>query len=161
MQALKSGDSDFRQYAGQYADLFQRARERGLGVTVHVGETEASPASDILQAIEIAKPQRIGHGIQAAFSEDALRVLREKDICLKICPTSNLQTHAVQDLNQLRTVLHTFQDAGVAFTINTDNPYLSHTNLRYEIDLLLKNNILTRDELLACFQRAHQYSFIE
>ncbi|MCI0445616.1 adenosine deaminase, partial [bacterium] len=76
------------------------------------------------------------------------------------CPTSNLQTHAVKDMNHFRTTMRTFIDARVPFTINTDNPYLSHTNLRYEIDLLLNNNVLTQEELIACFKRAREYSFI-
>lgn len=156
----ESQGSDFNTSAGKYADLFKAAHAQGLGVTVHIGETEASPASDILEMIEITNPQRIGHGIQAAFSEEALKVLRERNICIEICPTSNLQTHAVNGLNQLRDVLRTFVDAKVPITINTDNPYLSHTNLRYEIDLLLKHEIMTRQELLSCFNLARKFSFI-
>lgn len=156
----ESQESDFKASAGKYADLFKAARAQGLGVTVHIGETDASPASDILEMIEITNPQRIGHGIQAAFSEDALKVLRERNICLEICPTSNLQTHAVRGLDQLRDVLRTFLDAKVPITINTDNPYLSHTNLRYEIDLLLKHEIMTRQELLSCFNLVRKFSFI-
>jgi adenosine deaminase len=156
----ESQGSDFKEYSSHYADLFRHARHQGLGITVHVGETEASPASDILEMIEIANPQRIGHGIQAAFSEEALNILRERNICLEICPTSNLQTHAVENLEQLRDVLKIFADARVPFTINTDNPYLSHTNLRYEIDLLLKHQILSRKDLLSCFDRAREFSFL-
>jgi len=151
---------DFTKSASSYADLFRQVREAGLGITVHVGETPDSPASDILEMLEIAHPHRIGHGIQAAFSEKALTILREKDICLEICPTSNLQTHAVKGLEQLAIVLRNFSDARVPFTINTDNPYLSHTNLRYEIELLLKNQILSREELLRCFELATRFSFI-
>lgn len=156
----ESQGSDFKACAGKYADLFREVRAQGLGVTVHVGETEASPPSDILEMIEIANPQRIGHGIQAAFSEETLKVLRERNICLEICPTSNLQTHAVTGMDELREVLHIFVDSKVPITINTDNPYLSHTNLRFEIDLLLKHEILTRQELLSCFNQARKFSFI-
>jgi len=156
----ESGGSDFKQRDGDYADLFGRARERGLGVTVHVGETKDSPASDVIAVVEMAKPHRIGHGIQSAFSEDALRILRERKICLEICPTSNLQTHAVEGMDQLRTVVRTFLDARVPFAINTDNPYLSRTNLRYEIDLLLRNNVLNETELAECFRCAREFSFI-
>jgi adenosine deaminase len=131
-----------------------------LGITVHVGETPDSPASDIIEIIEIARPHRIGHGIQAAFSEEALRLLHDRNICLEICPTSNVQTHAVTGLEQLAVVLRTFREAGVPFTINTDNPYLSLTNLRYEIELLLNNSILSREELLHCFEVANAFSFI-
>jgi adenosine deaminase len=156
----ESANSDFRKRSGDYADLFTKVHQNGLGITVHVGESEASPASEILELIEIAKPHRIGHGVQAAASDEAMKVLREKNICLEICPTSNIQTHAVKDIDHLRSTLRTFRDAKVPFTINTDNPYLSHTNLRYEIDLLLKNEILNKAELTSCFQLARERTFI-
>jgi adenosine deaminase len=151
---------DFKKNSRRYADLFRRAREQGLGITVHVGETADSPASDVLEMIEIAKPHRIGHGIQAAFSDETMKTLRDNNICLEICPTSNLQTHAVSGLEQLAIVLRNFSNANVPFTINTDNPYLSHTNLRHEIELLLTNNILSDKELLLCFENAKRFSFI-
>jgi adenosine deaminase len=156
----ESNSGDFKNNSESYARLFESAREKGLGITVHVGETPDSPASDVLEVLEIAKPHRIGHGIQAAFSEDALRKLREQNVCLEICPTSNLQTHAVSGMEQLAIVLRNLTDAKVPFTINTDNPYLSRTNLRYEIDLLLANNILSKEELLRCFENAKEFSFI-
>lgn len=156
----ESSGSDFKEKTGSYADLFSRAREHGMGVTVHVGETKDSPASDVVDVVDMAKPHRIGHGIQSAFSEEALRILREENICLEICPTSNLQTHAVEGIDELRSVVRTFLDAKVPFTVNTDNPYLSRTNLRYEIDLLLKNAILTEKELTECFTSARSFSFI-
>ncbi len=156
----ESQAGDFKHNSGKYADLFREVREAGLGITVHVGETPDSPASDVIEMVEIARPHRIGHGIQAAFSEETMALLRQNNICLEICPTSNLQTHAVSGLEQLAIVLRNFIDARVPFTINTDNPYLSHTNLRYEIDLLLSNNILSREELLACYENASRFSFL-
>jgi adenosine deaminase len=151
---------DFKNNSDKYAELFRLAREQGLGITVHVGETPDSPSSDVLDMMEIANPHRIGHGVQAAFSEDAMKKLHEKNVCLEICPTSNLQTHAVSGLEQLAIVLRNLIDAKVPFTINTDNPYLSRTNLRYEIDLLLTNNILSKDELIQCFENARKFSFL-
>ena len=156
----ESHPEDFKRNADQYARLFENARERGLGITVHVGETPDSPASDVMAMLEIAKPHRIGHGIQSAFDEDVMNALRERNVCLEICPTSNLQTHAVSGLEQLAIVLRNFMDAKVPFTINTDNPYLSHTNLRHEVELLLANNILSKEELLQCFENARKFSFI-
>jgi len=151
---------EIKNNSGKYAELFRSAREQGLGITVHVGETPDSPASDVLEMVEVANPHRIGHGVQAAFSEDVMRTLRDKNICLEICPTSNLQTHAVSGLEQLAIVLRNLIDAKVPFTINTDNPYLSRTNLRYEIELLLTNNILSKDELIQCFENARKFSFL-
>ena len=157
----ESQASDLKSRASDYAALFERARAKGLGITIHAGETSANPPSEVLEIVEIAKPDRIGHGIQAAYSDQALALLHDKQICLEICPTSNLQTHAVSGIEDLRKVLKIFLDAGIPFTINTDNPYLSHTNLRYEIELLLNQKILTREELLKCFEHARQFSFLK
>jgi adenosine deaminase len=156
----ESQGTDLDHRSGEYADLFRRARDLGLGVTIHVGETTNSPAEDVLKMIEVARPHRIGHGIQAAFSDAALEVLRQREICLEICPTSNLQTHAVENLEQLKWVFQRLNEANVAFTINTDNPYLSHTNLRYEIELLLKNEVLDPAILVKCFEDALKFSFL-
>ena len=156
----ESQGSDLSERSGEYADLFRRARDLGLGVTIHVGETPDSPAEDVLRMIEIARPHRIGHGIQSAFSDKALDLLREKEICMEICPTSNLQTHAVENLEQLKWVFQRFTEAGVTFTINTDNPYLSHTNLRSEIELLLNQDLLPAAALMNCFEAARKFSFI-
>jgi adenosine deaminase len=156
----ESQGSDLSERSGEYADLFARARDHGLGITVHVGETTDSSADDVMELVEIAKPHRIGHGIQAAFSDEALRMLRERNICMEICPTSNLQTHAVDNLEQLKWVFQRLQDASVPFTVNTDNPYLSHTNLRFEIELLLNNELIEYDKLVRCFESARRFSFI-
>ena len=151
---------DFKKDSDKYGALFRKARDHGLGITVHVGETPDSPPADVSDMLEIARPHRIGHGIQAAFSDETMKRLREQNVCLEICPTSNLQTHAVTGLEQLAIVLRNFIEARVPFTINTDNPYLSHTNLREEIELLLANNILSQQELLTCFDNAKRFSFI-
>ena len=52
----------------------------------------------MLAAIERLKPERIGHGVAAAESEEAMAKLVERGIVLEICPTSNLRTQAVRDL---------------------------------------------------------------
>ncbi len=156
----ESGQSDLKSRAADYAALCARARGAGLGVTVHVGETAASPAAEVMEIVEVMQPHRIGHGIQAVSSADALKMLKERNICVEICPTSNLQTHAVDGIEHLGRVLRTLIDARILFTINTDNPYLSHTNLRHEISFLLANKLMSAGELRQCFAWAEEFSFI-
>lgn len=157
----ESAASDLRSRKAEYAALFARVRAAGLGITVHVGETEASPASEVIETIEILGPHRVGHGIQATTTPEALAVLRDNRICVELCPTSNIQTHAVKNMEHLAEVVKTFSKAGIAFTINTDNPYLSRTNLRQEVSLLLSNGLLTEEEMRRCFRWAEEYSFIK
>jgi adenosine deaminase len=143
-----------------YAELFGRARASGLGVTIHTGETPLTAAAGLLRVLERWRPDRIGHGIAAAKSEEALRKLAEAGTVLEICPSSNLRTRVVASLEDLGRTLRTFGEHGVAFTINTDGPYLLGTHLRQEFDLLLGAGALTEAQALRCVETAREATFI-
>src|SRR6185369_3789125 len=116
----------------KYRDLYATARQAGLGTTIHTGETSHTGADGVLAVLAELKPDRIGHGIAAAKSEEAMAKLKEGNVVLEICPTSNLRTRAVADLAELGTILGKFGKAGVRLTINTDGTYLLGTTLRKE-----------------------------
>jgi adenosine deaminase len=143
-----------------YRDLFARARAAGLGTTVHTGETEYTSVPGVLAVLEKLSPSRIGHGIAAASSPEAVRKLAEAGTVLEICPSSNLRTHAVLNLQHLGAALRTFDEAGVRFTINTDGPYLLNTHLRQEYELLLDARILTPAQMDETIRVARGASFI-
>ncbi|MCP3161709.1 amidohydrolase family protein [Myxococcus qinghaiensis] len=144
----------------QYEDLFGRARRAGLKCTVHTGETRGTGAEGVMSVVEKLKPHRIGHGIRAAYDEAAMKVLRENDIVLELCPTSNLHTKAVEGVEELRHIIRTFWDRKVKFTINTDGPYLLETDMRREIELVENNGILTPEQVDQTLAWARQASFI-
>ena len=143
-----------------YAELFARARSAGLGTTIHTGETAETGSEGVIAVVEKLRPHRIGHGIAAAGSEEAMRKLVERDVVLELCPTSNLRTRAVEDLEGFGRVIERFRDAGVRFTINTDGPYLLGTTLREEFDLLLRHGIVSAAELRSSLETARAASFI-
>jgi adenosine deaminase len=143
-----------------YRDLFARARAAGLGTTVHTGETSHTAVAGVLAVLEKLAPTRIGHGIAAAASEEAVRKLVETGCVLEICPSSNLRTHAVANLEELGKVLRIFDEAGVRFTINTDGPYLLNTHLRRELELLTDARILTDSQVERCVAVAHDATFL-
>jgi len=144
----------------QYEDLFERARKGGLKSTVHTGETRGTGAEGVIAVVERLRPNRIGHGIRAAYDEAAMKVLRERDVVLELCPTSNLHTNAVENLEEFRHIVRTFWDRKVKITINTDGPYLLETDMRNEVDLMEKNGILSAAEIDQTLAWARQYSFI-
>ena len=144
----------------QYEDLFARARSAGLKTTIHTGETRGTGAEGVVAVVEHLKPHRIGHGIRAVYDEAALKLLREKDILLELCPTSNLQTKAVEGIKELEHIFKTLWDRGVKFTINTDGPYLLDTDMSQEVALVEKNGILTPEQVDQTLAWARQYSFI-
>jgi len=144
----------------QYEDLFERARQAGLKTTIHTGETKGTGAEGVVAVVERLKPHRIGHGIRAAYDPAAMKLLKERDVILELCPTSNLQTRAVEGIKELEHIVRTLWDNGVKFTINTDGPYLLDTDMGREVQLLEKNGILTAEQIDQTIAWARQYSFI-
>jgi adenosine deaminase len=145
----------------QVQPMVDEARSAGLGVTIHVGEEGgAFGREEVAEVVEVLRPDRIGHGILAAGDDELMRELREAEIVLEICPTSNLLTKALVDENAIRQVFRSFVEAGVRFTIATDGPEMMRTHLRDELDLLLRIGALTPDELDEANVRGHEASFV-
>ena len=145
---------------GAYQDLFQRARDAGLKTTVHTGETRGTGAEGVIAVVDRLRPHRIGHGIRAAYDEPAMRLLREQDVVLELCPTSNLHTHAVSGVEELKHIVQTFLDRGVKVTLNTDGPYLLETDMQSEVALVEKHGIMTPDQVDRALATAREASFI-
>ena len=146
--------------AEKYAGLYQRAREAGLKTTAHTGETPGTGAEGVRAVLELLRPHRIGHGVQAAYDEQAMRMLREMDVTLEICPSSNLSTRAVSGWDELRHVVRTFIDRRVKITINTDGPYLLDTDMKRELELVVQNKVLDEREIDQCLSWARAASFL-
>jgi adenosine deaminase len=144
----------------KYAKIFADARAAGLGTTIHTGETKSTSGEGVIAVLKKLKPDRIGHGIRAAYNEEALDLLAETQTVLEICLTSNLHTRAVLHLEEFRFILNTFVDHNVPITINTDGTYLCNTNLEREFNLLGESSILTSDQLEVIRKRAFEASFL-
>jgi len=144
----------------QLEPMVAAARAAGLGVTIHVGEEGATGAEEIGEVVEHLRPDRIGHGILATGDPALMRLLREREIVLEICPTSNLLTKALADEDAVRDTFHAFLEHGVAFTIATDGPEMMRTHLRDELELLERIGALTEAELREANSRGHQATFI-
>ncbi len=129
-----------------------------MGITIHTGEE--GRIEDMWEVVEHLRPQRIGHGILAAFDEPLMARLREDGIVLEICPTSNLRTKAVRDVAQLREILDALRANGVRFTINTDGPEMLMTDLANEYRLLLEQGIFDDADVCRSIATAQEASFL-
>jgi adenosine deaminase len=144
-----------------YRVLLNYAASHGLSITIHTGETKETGPEAMVTAIKSFCPQRIGHGIAAAYSKDVMDMLRERDIVLELCPTSNLNTKAVSGIDELKFIVQTLWNNGVKITINTDGPHMLETTIGHEMDLLRSNDILTDGQLAQTTTWARQHSFIK
>jgi len=119
-------------FCGKFIEPIALAREYGYRVTIHAGETGVG--KNVLEAVEWLGAERIGHGVYITDCPEAYQVVKEKQIVLEICPTSNVQTKAV---NQFRDhPLYDFHRDGIKITINTDNRTVSDTTMAKECELV-------------------------
>ncbi|WP_282137335.1 adenosine deaminase [Rossellomorea aquimaris] len=119
-------------FCGKFIEPIALAREYGYRVTIHAGETGVG--KNVLEAVEWLGAERIGHGVYITDCPEAYQVVKEKQIVLEICPTSNVQTKAV---NQFRDhPLYDFHRDGIKITINTDNRTVSDTTMASECELV-------------------------
>lgn len=125
------GGDERRAGPEQFREVYQLARENGLRLTVHAGET-VGPES-IWGALRELKADRIGHGLHAIDDAELVRYLAERQIPVEVCISSNVLTGCCTALEQ-HPVRKLF-DAGVLVTLNTDDPEMFHTTLNREYQI--------------------------
>ena len=142
-----------------YAGTFRRAREEGLGLTVHAGEDEGHES--VREVLERLDPDRVGHGVRATEDEETMDLLVRSGAVLEVCPTSNLSTGVLSGVGELKRVFGKLKSHGVKFTINTDGPEMLKTNLREEVDFLVRNGVITPEEAVEANKSAFDASFVK
>jgi aminodeoxyfutalosine deaminase len=126
--------------AAPYAKAFEIARDGGLAIVPHAGESTG--VESVREVLELA-PDRIRHGIRAVDDPGVLAQLRDRNIVLDVCPTSNLRTGVVASLDE--HPLPALRAAGVACSINTDDPAMFGTDLGREYDLAAQLGVSASD----------------
>ncbi len=150
------GGDEMRGPASDLWDAYRYAKDAGLRLTAHAGET-AGPES-IRAALDIGA-ERIGHGIRAVDDPDLMRRLREERIPLEVCITSNVKTGAVTSLDA-HPVRKLF-DAGVPITLNTDDPGVFETDLAREFALARAVFGFSESELGGVAAAANRFRFVQ
>ncbi len=107
---------------------YQIAQDAGLQCTVHAGEF--ATAAGMVEAMEHLPIQRIGHGVNSIYSPETMAMVKDKDIALEVCPTSNIFLGLFKDMQH--HPLPKFYEAGIKISINSDDPPFMSTNLAKE-----------------------------
>lgn len=144
-------------FAHKYIRAMRLAKDMGYNITVHAGE--AGPGKNILDAISLLGAQRIGHGTNLYQSDEAFRLVKKNNIFLEVCPTSNLQTKAVDRLEKHPAIY--YYKEGIGLCINTDNRTVSNTNLTAEFEAIGHLLSMDRPSYIKMYERAVEASFAD
>ena len=115
-----------------HKEAFQLVRDNNINCTIHAGE--AYGPESVAQAIHVCGAHRIGHGCRLRENGDLLHYVNDHRIPLECCPSSNVQTGAVQSL--ATHPLKLYFDLGLRVTINTDNRLITDTSVSKELYLV-------------------------
>lgn len=143
--------------ASLFREVFALARKLDIPVTIHAGE--AASADNIEEAVLHLGASRIGHGVRLKENTRVFDMIRNERIPLELCPTSNIQTKAVTGWDAYP--IREYYDQGIVFTVNTDNPGVSGTDITKEYRVLADKFGFTIREITVLILNGVEASFLE
>jgi adenosine deaminase len=127
----------------RHLDAFQYVMRENFHSTIHAGEAFGLPS--IWEAVQYCGAARLGHGVRivddiAAPADGVERLgrlaafVRDRRICLELCPTSNVNTGVVSSIAEHPIGL--LRRLRFRVTVNTDNRLMSDTSMTNEMQQL-------------------------
>lgn len=135
--------------------LYAGAREAGLRLTNHAGETTGPEA--IWEALAIGS-ERIGHALSAIQDQKLLHELKSRGIALELNPTSNVRTGVCPSF--AAHPLRRYFERGLLVTLNSDDPAFFGSDLAHEYLLAHTEQGFTHDELRRLAAHSIRASFL-
>jgi adenosine deaminase/aminodeoxyfutalosine deaminase len=153
--AIGLGGDERHAGSAPFRHLYARARDAGLRLTNHAGETTGPEA--IWEALDIGS-ERIGHAVSAIRDDTLLQDLKVRRTALELNPTSNVRTGVCPSF--AAHPLRRYFDLGLLVTINSDDPAFFGSDLANEFLLAHTQQGFTRDELRQLAVNSIRASFL-
>ena len=139
-----------------FIKTFDMLKQEGFPITVHAGEWDGP--KEILNAINFLHPTRLGHGVRSIEDDQLVEIIKDLNIVLETCPTSNIATKIYKDYND--HPVKTLFDKGVKITVNSDDPPFFNASIAGEY-IVMKNLGLSNNELISLTKNAVNYAFCD
>lgn len=152
------GGAESKGAARDYKEVYEKAIRNGHKVTAHAGEDVG--AASIWEAIDILHCTRIGHGVSAREDTKLIQTLKERQVGVECCVTSNLFTKKyIKKISE--HPIRQYFDEGLLVTVNTDDPVFFKTSLIEEYWKLYKAKMFSLEEIKRLILNSFRSLFIE
>jgi aminodeoxyfutalosine deaminase len=149
------GGDERRCGSAPFREMYAYAREAGLRLTNHAGETTGPEA--IWEALSIGS-ERLGHVLSAVQDPGLIQELKVRSVGLELNPTSNVRTGVCPSF--AAHPLRRYFDAGLLVTLNSDDPAFFGSGIANEYLLAHTEQGFTRDELRNLAANSLRASFL-
>ncbi len=140
-----------------YKEIFDLAYNHGLNITIHAGE--ATGSEQVIEAIDDLHATRIGHGVHLNLTPENIDLVRNDNIGFEFCPTSNVQTTALESYSKCPVPSFLFNNVMVC--LNADNLTVSGVSVMDEYKNALKEFNLTQGQVYRLLANAINMSFTD
>ncbi|MBL8166312.1 MAG: adenosine deaminase, partial [Anaerolineae bacterium] len=126
--ALGLGGNEAKHPPDKHEPSFRLAQQAGQTCILHAGETAG--AESIWGALRVGQSVRLGHGVRCLEDPALVDYLREHQVPLEVCPTSNICLGVfprMEDHPLPRLIAE-----GLYVTLNSDDPPMFNTTLTDE-----------------------------
>jgi adenosine deaminase len=124
--------------ASLFEEVFARARKDGFRLTAHCDVGKPYPLEHIRQvACSLAGTgaDRIDHGLNAAGDAELVKLIKERDLGMTVCPWSYIRHQPLDEVFQRIRVLF---DAGIRIALGSDDPAFMEDTWVHENYLVAK-----------------------
>jgi len=154
--AFDLAGAEYNYPAKDHLEAFSLILSNNVNVTIHAGE--AYGPDSIHQALHYCGAHRIGHGVRLREDGDLLNYVADHRIPLEICPSSNIQTGVVKQIEE--HPIKFYLDLGIRVTLNTDNRLITKTTMTDEYNLIYNTFDLSPQNILDLVINGVKSSFI-
>lgn len=153
--AFDLAGAEFAGFCHDFISHADYARKLGFNITIHAGEQ--GEGQNVEDAIRLLHAQRIGHGIFIHNHKGGYNAVKDGNVGLETCPSSNVQTKAVKQLKDHPAAQ--FYRQGLPVTINTDNRTVSNTTMTKEVQKVIEHFELTESDYHKIYLQSVEQSF--
>ena len=153
--AIDLAGSEAQFPTSDFEELFEIAMKENIPFTIHAGEADGP--SSLKSAIKFGT-KRIGHGVRCVEDDEVVKLIRDNNIYLEVCPTSNIDTKTFSSMKEHS--IKKLVEEGLLVTISTDNRTVSNTTLTKEYAILQDTFNFTEEDFLRFNLNAIEAAFI-